>query len=325
MGTAMTDEKKQIDSLLSEISDYSTSAEYARLFEFVAKAQTLGAYNSMLVYNQNPKATIVMEASKWKKLFGKGIKKGARKLVILFPFGPVHWVYDYADTYDLRGKMIPDEDELVAIYNSMFRPPHEVCPKYLENLLKVLPYYGVYVETDFPADPAYGGYIQWNPCFQIHLKIKNKEITRHSSYLIRVNSKATPAEQLMTLIHETAHLFLEHIPPAGDFEKPWKQRLPQRPTVGGFIDVSRMHTEEMEAEITKELVCSRLGIDDHKNAIRYLANHVNSFNKDEFSAEMVLATVDKIEKILQGKSKISEGLLFRQIRSLREMLKEESN
>ncbi|MBK7442542.1 MAG: hypothetical protein IPI65_13570 [Bacteroidetes bacterium] len=47
---------------------------------------------------------IVLSAEKWKK-YRRTIKKNARPLLILMPFGPVEFVYDITDT---EGDEIPE-------------------------------------------------------------------------------------------------------------------------------------------------------------------------------------------------------------------------
>lgn len=312
----MTDEKQNIDCLLDEIQSFRNSKELSKLFLFIAQAVNLGAYNSMLVYNQNPNSTIVMEQSKWEKRFNKGIKPNAHKMVILFPFGPIHWVYDYEDTYDLGLPLFPKEEELVEIYKNFFKPNSDILPEYMENTIKVLPWFGVYLDTDFVADFTEGGYIKPNHEHDIKFEIKKRLITRKSSYVIAINKRLDDSAKLMTIIHELAHLFLEHVSPAPDFEKPWQQRL-ETGALFPFLplpnDAEKISTKEMEAEITKELVCNRLKIDDRQNAIRYLSSYEQNFNRDEFSSDRIIAAVEKIEKILKGGINFKNSLLYEQI------------
>src|SRR5574344_2289526 len=313
----MENEKEHIDSLLSEVSFYKNTKECKRLFTFIAKCTTLGAYNSMLVYNQNPDATIVMSKTKWEQRLNKGIKENAKPLVTLIPYGPIEWCYDYKDTYDLQGKLIKDENELVAIYNSMFRPPEEICPKYLNNVMEALPYYGVHVETDLKAAPTYGGYIQQNSNFRITITYKKRTVNRKSSFLICINQRATPSEQLMTFIHEMAHLLLQHVPAPVDFRKPWDVRLKYDDFYSVLgVPPTNLDTKETEAEITKELVCNRLGIDNHMNAINYLACYNSFLDKDKFNVDLIITAVSEIEKIVTGGVKPNECLLAKQIPNL---------
>lgn len=303
-----------IDSTLDKVSKYRAGRDFAHLMKFISKCCNLGPYNAMLAYTQNPEATIIMTQTQWKKLFNKGIKEGAHPLLILMPFCPVVFCYDYKDTYDIDGKpKFSDEKEMMKRINTIFRPKGNIRKDLLPNLKKALKYSGVYIDVNLKDSPLSGGYITQKTGPKLEFNInKNKIISYPAQFYININTRASEEEQLMILIHETAHLLLQHLECPRCFEKaPWKIRLNTNPlleTPGGF---EYLHTKETEAEIVKEVVCSRNGIDSQQNSITYLAQYNIFLDKALFSQELVMRTICEIEKMLKGEYKLKNGLLYK--------------
>ena len=79
--------EKQAWSILGDLSKVTTVDQL--LLSMKKYSGTLGNYsgeNSMLIYMQNPNATIVRSATEW-KYFGRDVKPGAHKINVLFPIG----------------------------------------------------------------------------------------------------------------------------------------------------------------------------------------------------------------------------------------------
>lgn len=60
----------------------------------------------MLLLMQKPGLSYVASAYDWRERFGRKPKEEARPLLILWPFGPVAFVYDVLDT---EGKPLPED------------------------------------------------------------------------------------------------------------------------------------------------------------------------------------------------------------------------
>jgi len=320
-GVKMKKEQDQIDSLFSEIKLYRQTSSYLQLISFISKCTTLGAYNCMLVYTQNPDVKLAMTASKWKNNFKRGIRDTAKPMVTLTPFRPISWVYDFKDTYNLEPDLFNAEEEtfdyFLNRYNSLFEPPDKINPVFLSNALSAMPFYGIYVDTTIKDAPTSGGYIQLSSEKVIEFTAGKKTITRKSSYIIRINQRASDEAQLMTIIHELGHLLMHHVAPPSDFENKWEIRLPHHPLIDLIGVPANKNMRETEAEIIKELVCSRLGINDHHNAVFYLAGYNDFLDMNELNIEMICKAVDEIERILKGKLKWRDGLLAKQISEIR--------
>ena len=91
-----------LDPLLSDARLYKTSKDYEELLDFVAKLPNFAPFNAMLLQLQKPGLTYAASAYDWKVRFGCYPKEDARPLIILWPFGPVAFVYDVMDIKELN-------------------------------------------------------------------------------------------------------------------------------------------------------------------------------------------------------------------------------
>lgn len=108
----MADQKRQqkiyqsINELFVNIFELKESGKMNRYFQFLKKVPDHAPFNNTLVFIQNPDYGYYASANQWEKRFNRTIKKDSRPMVILFPFGPVEFVYDINDT---EGGIITDE------------------------------------------------------------------------------------------------------------------------------------------------------------------------------------------------------------------------
>jgi hypothetical protein len=77
-----------INSLASEIDEKAASDEIRRFLDFQAKLKSRSAYNTMLIWAQNQKATHVEGFRTWQNKYGRAVKKGAKAISILAPRVP---------------------------------------------------------------------------------------------------------------------------------------------------------------------------------------------------------------------------------------------
>ena len=90
--------KRKVDILFESVEEYRTSANFQKLLEFCAMFKMLAPFNAMLVQFQMPQARYVLTATEWRDMYQRGIKANARPLVVLFPFGPVNFVFEISQT-----------------------------------------------------------------------------------------------------------------------------------------------------------------------------------------------------------------------------------
>ncbi len=76
--------------------------EYKELIDYITYfwfTKHYSVFNSVLMYAQRPGAVAVETAHVWQRDYGRTLLPNASPIVILRPFGPIEFVYEYADTY----------------------------------------------------------------------------------------------------------------------------------------------------------------------------------------------------------------------------------
>ena len=252
-----------IDQLIAETGLYATSGAMKELFDFVARLKTMAPFNAMLLHTQKPGLSYAMTAQDWRKRFGRHPRPGARPLLILRPFGPVNFVYDVLDT---EGRPLPDAAFVFPTSGEVPRGFLERCPRALDKEDLRL----IWIDQgDRSAGFA-------------------RRITRHENpkkrqvFEIAVNRNHPEPTQVVTLIHELAHVFLGHC--GAD---PARGIKPYRPA-----DVA---LEEIEAESVAYVVAKRSGLSPRSDS--YLDTYKGSFA--DLDVYRVLTCVGRVEQLLK--------------------------
>jgi hypothetical protein len=102
----MKDTRAQIDILYDEVREYREIDAFQDMLKSLKPLPNLAPFNAMLVQMQKPGSRWVLSAGQWKDRFGRYPKPGSRPLVIMRPFGPISFVYEYGDT---EGREVTDE------------------------------------------------------------------------------------------------------------------------------------------------------------------------------------------------------------------------
>lgn len=95
-----------LDELFLKVGLYRHSEDLRELFLFIRKFPRLAPYNAFLIHIQKPGCQFVAEEDVWLNKYNRRVIPGSRPLVILWPFAPVHFVFDLEDT---EGEPLPDE------------------------------------------------------------------------------------------------------------------------------------------------------------------------------------------------------------------------
>lgn len=95
-----------LDDLIRDSLLYKNSKNYKELLDFVVKFRNVSPFNAMLLQIQKPGLTFAATLHDWQVRYRRYINEGTRPLVILWPFGPVAFVYDVADT---DGEPLPED------------------------------------------------------------------------------------------------------------------------------------------------------------------------------------------------------------------------
>ena len=269
----------EIDKLYEDVREYQASINFQELISFVCKFPHIAPYNAMLIHIQKPGSTYVASVRDWYAKFGRKIKPGARPLIILKPFGPVSFVYEYNDT---EGKPLPKD--LVE----PFRTENAISKADLNALISNIKSDGVGVEySDFGS--SLGAFIKWHSQYRVlQMRVTNSIRKVKSYHSIVVNSNLSDTERYAAILHELGHMYCGHLYHDHSKEK-W---LPERFDIGLSYE-----QKEFEAETVCYMVCERMGI---KNpSIEYLSGYLDSNNKiPDISVDSIMKATGIIENLI---------------------------
>lgn len=254
---------RALDELFLVAKQFSTRTEYKDLLEFIARFRIYSPFNAMLVRTQMPGARYVSPPNRWRDLYMRTIRPGARPITILQPKGPVLFVFDVSDTEPL-----PDAPPLPQ---SVVDPFAIVRGQEKGELAKTImngERDGVRIhEREFGSQQA--GQIQTATGGQV-LRLTVRKlfkpviVTVPVRYELLLNAKQTRDSRYATLVHELGHLYCGHL------GSPNPQFWPSRRGLSREV-------EECEAESISYIVCTRLGIET--NSARYVSGYLSEGGK----------------------------------------------
>lgn len=287
--SGMIDENKELaalDELFSLAGKYKNNSDFTKLMDFIGRFPAIAPYNAMLMHVQKPNAEYVLTASEWFRKFGLGIKPDARPIVILRPFGPVKFVFDFSDTEGDKSKIPEEIRNPFAVYGKI------VDRGLIHSLYDRLPALGIEKREDSKAmnDAGFltvkrssltGSYTEFSNFGSQRVKIL---------FTMSLNTNYPEEEKFITAVHELAHLFCGHIDLKID-----NQYWPKRHFVDGKI-------KEFEAESVAWLVGRRLGL-NNTSAASYLNKLLNADSKlPDVSLEYIIKSAAEIETLIKSKS-----------------------
>lgn len=270
-------ELKALDELYAHAMAEDSGTTLAELLEFARRAPNLGAYNAALVRIQREGCTYVATASEWRLKFSRDVVPGARPLVILWPFGPVKFVYDISDT---EGDPVPEH------ILDPFASTGPVTDEGFASLTRAVARTGIaYGEGDHGPGSA-GSLAQLRS--PRRLTLNNEVVEQH--YELVINRNLDVNARFATLMHELGHLFCGHLGPAADPGSALGKGIADR---GDRTE----SVKEFEAESVSWLMCGRFGVDSPSG--RYLSLYLDGDGAlPPVSTEMIFKAVKRIESLL---------------------------
>ena len=290
---------KGVDALFAYARAFRRCDRFGAMLRFCAAARDLAPYNAMMIHVQKPAARLVLPAASWLR-YNRVPTPEARPAVVLWPFQPVQYWFDVADT-----AVIPDQADLLPpdrVSPSADAPGAEAGEALRDTLAANLPPCGIALrhvrgaEADahgelsadtaslprlrIPVDAA-GTIVKWPPC-----------------YVLSIRRDTTPPEEVSAIVHALARLFCGHLPCAyPEHVWDWRRDL-------------RQDTRDFEEETVSWLVFHRCGIRDDRSAdylADYLANHLEI---PTVAIDAMMGAVGAIEQMFRRRSLVS-GLLYK--------------
>lgn len=262
--------KALTDKLEAGVKDVFESESYKTYLKAMAKFHSYSFGNVMLILMQRPDASLVAGFNKWKKDFGRSVKKGERGIQIIAPVNRRKLVkQDRLDPASGKPVLGPDgkpEKEPVFVQYQSFRVTHVFDVSQTEG--RELPTLGVdelsAEVTDF--DTLFSVVESLSPVPVEYRKPQaSKGCYNRLEQKIYINEGMSQAQTIKTLIHETAHALLHSAPDA---------------------ETKDRRTKEVEAESIAYVVCQHFGIDTSDYSFPYVTGWSRGKELKELKASL---------------------------------------
>ena len=264
-----------IDQLFLSALDEKGDMAFDEFIEFASRFSNLSVYNAMLVRLQRPGAAAVGSRREWRKI-GRYVLPDAIPIVILQPFGPVRFIFEYSDT---DGKPMPAQDK-----NPLFAKG-QVNEQAYKRTCKAAENYSVeVVETDQYGNNLAGTAAGIN--FYPTVVIQDKK----RAFRVKLNAKHNLPSRYATLAHELGHIYCGHL--GRDLKGRWPDRRK------AFQSFKAM---ELEAEAVAWLVCQRNGITTRSK--EYLKDLIDDADLKSVSMYSVYEAANRVESRTIPKNK----------------------
>lgn len=225
-----------VDELFASRPRFRSSLTYTGLLRYIGRLSTYSMLNGLLLYLQDPAATVVATAGRWRREFGRRIAANARPLIILAPMSPVRFVYDVRDT---EGPPLPDTSGAAPPAGS--RLPADVFAATVHNSRL----HGIAVHAVDPVRLDTARTVVLSP--EQRLRWSDLDLGADDHYLVLLEEGASVETRYCRLAVELGHLFCGH---CGIHSNAW---WPERPGLAA-------ECAAIEAESTAFLVCHRRGL-----------------------------------------------------------------
>lgn len=254
-----------------------------RSFEFIRQFLRMAPFSAFLLHVQRPGSRFVASADEWFNLYVRRIMQGSNPLVILWPFGPVRFVYELTNT---EGRPFPEE------LLEPFKIEGKVCSKMADRLLRNLPNVGVRLDwANHGTDRA--GSIQGA---RQRYRVPHQGKFLRMDFDMVINRNLQKEAQIATIAHELGHLLCGYLG--------W---VKGDDSFSSRIDVSTS-IAEFEAGSVAWLVCERIGIANPSE--KYLAGYLDKDGEvPPISLEAVLKAAGIVENMLRGVQKPLKAFL----------------
>ena len=264
------DTADRIDDLYRAASQSRARPPWMDLLNRIASQTHMAPFNLMLADIQRPGARYIAFPQKWREI-GREVKPGAIPVVILWPFGPVRFAFELADT---TGDRVDD-----AKLDEMFGEAVEVRDGLIERVARHaltedrIEVRSVSLGTTLGGDARAAN---TNP------KVNN-DSDKPPLWVVRVNSNLNKSNCLTTIAHELAHVYLGHL---GGNGKKWPNR-----------SLSRLDAREFEAEAVAFIVAKRFGL--KPKSVEYLNGYLKKDTINFISHSAIVRTAGRIEQLVR--------------------------
>ena len=257
-----------IDALFHEAKrSKGASGAFQQFLDVGIRFSNLSVFNSMLVTIQRPGAVAVGSRAKWASI-GRAVKPGTPPLLILWPFGPVAYLYEYSDT---------EGAEMDGAQANLLFAEGQPPPRRLSHLIKAAGGYNIVVDYSDRHGPLSAGLA--HPAISQLGRVATK--SERPAWRILINNNLDAASAFATLAHELGHIYCGHLGEGPNAS--WPGRRHQ------LGEAER----ELEAEAVSHIVCQRNGI--KTRSAEYLAEHIGNADLELVSIFSIYEAANRVE------------------------------
>ena len=254
-----------INGLFQQALTATGASAFDDFLDFVRNFSQLSVYNAMLVRVQRPGAVAVATRRQWLQ-HGRVVMADAIPIVILQPFGPVLFVYEFADTV---GPEIPGEKASCLFADGKL---NQVI---YDRTRAAAEKYGIKVTETDQYGPNLAG-----TAAGIALRPEWDHTQKVLPYRVKLNARHDLPSRFATLAHELGHVYCGHVGPDR------KGRWPDRRSLPTALC-------EAEAEAVAWLVCQRNGVQARSR--EYLSSLIAQVDVQEVNLYAIFEAANRVE------------------------------
>lgn len=274
------------DSIENGIKELFNSDKYKQYLQTMSRFHRYSVNNQMLIYMQNPNATLVAGFNKWHDQFGRNVKKGEKGIKIIAPTPYKKKIEETKLDPDTKLPMLDDNGNEVKVEKEIQIPMFRVVSVFdvSQTAGKPLPQLASDLSGNVQNYDAFLEAIKRSSSVPITFE----PISNADGYFsldeqkIVIRDGMSEVQTISALLHELAHSKLHNI--AKDEKVQNAEQDADKPKLN-------RNTEEVQAESVSFAVCAYYGIKTEENSFGYIASWSESKELSELKAS--LETINK--------------------------------
>ena len=278
--------KELLDKLEAGVKEVFESEQYKAYLKAMSKFHSYSFGNVMLILLQCPNASLVAGFHKWKKDFGRTVKKGEHGIQILAPCPHKRFVEQEVEkpdgTKEKESVLVVQQGFKVAYVFDVSQTEGRELPSFgVDKLSGDVQHYDEFYKAIESVAPVP---IKFRPSID-----HSEGCYNHKEQKIYINEGLSQIQTVSVMIHETAHAILHALPVENGkiVGKPEKDR----------------RTREVEAESVAYIVCQHFGIETGDSSFAYVTSWSKNKELPELKAslECISKTASKMIKDITEK------------------------